>query len=219
MGRRGKAIRPQLRLAYSPAPPPLTPSQASPASRRSSVCEEVKDAKVEDGKVEDAKDGEDKEGEDAEDETLNTPPQDAPASLLAAFSEEADEADAGCAERVGALGRAEAGGAEWAWRAEGGKDAGEEVKARGPRALLLRDVDLRGLEFSEQVGPSLQQPPHPPLHKRIHRRSSLPPSLPPSLPLLPPPLPIPLPPSASLSRSFLSIPPSLLACVCARLCQ
>jgi hypothetical protein len=157
----GKAIRPQLRLADPPAPPPLTPWQASPASRRSSVCEDVKDAKVEDAKVEDAKDGEDKdgEGEDAEDESLHNPPQDAPASLLAAFSEEADEADDGCAERAGALGQAEAGGAEWAWRAEGGKDAGEEVKARGPRALLLRDVDLRGLEFSEQVGSSLQQPP------------------------------------------------------------
>jgi hypothetical protein len=152
-GRGGKAVRPQLRLADSPVPPPLTPWQASPASRRSSVCEGVKDAKVEDGN-----DGEDKDGEDAEDETLNTPPQDAPASLLAAFYEEADEADEGCAETAGALGRAEAGGAEWAWQAEDGGDVGEEVKARGPEALLLRDVDLRGLEFSEQVGPSLQPP-------------------------------------------------------------
>jgi hypothetical protein len=94
-----------------------------------------------------------------EDEALNTPPQDAPASLLAAFSEAADEADVGCAERAGALGRAEAGGAEWGLQAaEEGEDAGEEVKARGPGALLLRDVDLRGLEFSEQVGPSLPLP-------------------------------------------------------------
>jgi hypothetical protein len=57
--------------------------------------------------------------------------------------------------RAGALGRAEAGGAEWAWQAEEGEDAGKEEKARGPAALLLRDVDLRGHEFSEQVGPSL----------------------------------------------------------------
>jgi hypothetical protein len=162
-GKEGKAVRPKPRLTDSPAPPPLTPWQASPASRNSSVCEEVKDAKVEDAKVEDAKvedgkDGEDKDGEDKEDETLNTPPQDAPASLLAAFSEEADEMDAGCAETAGALGRAEAGGADWAWQAEEGEDAGEEEKARGPAALLLTDVDLRGLEFSEQVGP-LSAPP------------------------------------------------------------
>jgi hypothetical protein len=171
----GEAVRPQLRLTDSPGPPPFTPSQASPASRRSSVGEEVKDAKVEDAKVEDGEDGEDKDGEDAEDETLNTPPQDAPASLLAAFYEEADEADAGCAERAGALGRAEASGAEWAWRAEEEEgDAGEDEKARGPGALLLRDVDLRGLEFSEQVGPSMQPPfshrppPPPAIHTHPH---------------------------------------------------
>jgi hypothetical protein len=129
-----------LRLANSPAPPPLTLSQASLASRRSSVSEEDDDAK----------------GEDEFRET-STPRQRAPASLLSALSgeDEENEGDKDCAETAGGLERAEAGGTELARRAEEGVDVGGKGNARGPAALRLTDVDLRGLEFSEQVEPSL----------------------------------------------------------------
>ncbi len=83
-------------------------------------------------------------------------------SLLSVFCEEDEDS---CRETAGALGRAEAGGVEWAGQAEAGQDVGEVGKAREPSVLLLTDVDLRGLEFSEEVGPSV----HPPPFSKTHR--------------------------------------------------
>jgi hypothetical protein len=77
-----------------------------------------------------------------------------PASLLSVFSEE----DKDCAEPAGALERSEAGGEQLARQAEEGiwgeeeeEDVGEEGKARGPAVMRLFDMDLRGLEFSQEV--------------------------------------------------------------------
>jgi hypothetical protein len=119
-----------IRLTDSIAPPPLIPWQRSRVSLPSAFREEDEDSCWE----------------------TATPVQSSPASLLSAFSEGDEEVDEDCEEMAGALGRAEEEGTVWA---KGREDVGEEGK---PAALLLRDVDLRGVEFSQDVGPSLHPP-------------------------------------------------------------